>query len=145
MVAETQSYKPTEVEMSKQRQDPSLLPCSRLRFKIRSNGQASQILVGEMGRLLNCRENIESGPESGVGQRGQVDQRLDRPIPELPPNPLIFLPYVVVCRVWRPVDAYLPEVFQARFDSAIAPIQAGVEFRLHAGDRGTVGEILGMA
>jgi hypothetical protein len=72
-----------------------------------SNGQASQILVGEMGRLLNCRENVESGPASWVGQRGQVDQRLDRPIPELPPNPLVFPPYVVVCRVLQATKTWL--------------------------------------
>jgi len=62
VVAETQSYKPTEVDVS----NAGSVAIAMLQAEVHdpSNGQASQILVGEMGRLLNCRENIESGPAS---------------------------------------------------------------------------------
>ncbi len=43
----------------------------------------------------------------------------------------------------RPVDAYAPEVFETHFDSTIALIQRGVEFRLQTRDSGTVDEIPG--
>jgi hypothetical protein len=49
-----------------------------------------------------------------------VDERLDQSAPELSPDPLVFLPYLVLRRVRRPVDAYAPEVFEVRLDSAIA-------------------------
>src|SRR5271165_937702 len=110
-----------------------------------SDDETLQILVGVMGGLLDRRENVESCPAGPVGHRGQVDQRLDWPIPELLPNPVIFLPHLFVRWVRRPVDAYAPEVFEARRDSAVALIQGGVEFRLQAGDGSIVDQVRGAA
>src|SRR6266403_5253259 len=106
-----------------------------------SNDEVPQILVGEKSRPLNHRENVESCPAGRVGHWGQVNERLDRPVPELLPNPVIFLSHLVVCRVQRPVDTYAPEEFESRFDGALALIQGSVEFRLQAGDGGAVSQI----
>ena len=106
-----------------------------------SDDEAPQILVGEICGLLDRRENVKSCPAGRVGHRGQVDERLDRPVPKLLPDPLVFLPYLVVRRVRRPVDADAPEVFEACLDSAVAFIQARVEFRLQAGDGGAVDQV----
>jgi hypothetical protein len=57
-----------------------------------SDDEALQILVGEIGGLLDCRENVKSCPADRVRHRGQIDQRLDRSIPKLLPDPLVFLP-----------------------------------------------------
>src|SRR6516225_11608373 len=95
-----------------------------------------------MGRLLDRCKNIQSCSALRIGHRGQVNECLDRPTPKLLPDPLVLLPYFVVRRVRRPVDAYVAEVFESRFDSAIAPIQGGVEFRLQARNGGTVDEVL---
>src|SRR4029077_11855927 len=75
--------------------------------------------------------------------RGQIHKRLDRSAPELSPNPLVFLPHLVLRRVRRPVDACAPEVFETHLDSTVALIQGGVEFRLQARDSGTVDEVPG--
>jgi len=139
VVAESWSQKPPKVDVS----DAGAVAIAMLQAKVHhpSDDEALQILVGEMGRLLHCCENVQSCPAGRVAHWGQVDKCLDRPTPELRPNPLVFLPHVVLGRVWPPFDAYLPEVFQARLDRALAPIQGGVEFRLQPGDSGKVDQV----
>ena len=106
-----------------------------------SDNEVPQILVDEICGLIERRENVQSCERGRVGHRGQVDQRLDRSTPKLLPDPLVFLRYLVICRVLRPVDACTPEVFEASLDGTAALIQRSVEFRLQACDGGTVSQI----
>jgi hypothetical protein len=71
----------------------------------------------------------------------QVDEHFDRSAPELSPNPLVFLPYLVFSRVRGPVDANAPEVFEGHLNSALAAIQGSVKLRLQACDGGIVNEV----
>ena len=60
---------------------------------------------------------------SGVGHRGHVEQCLDRAIPELPPDPRVFLPDHLLRRMRRPGDADAAQVVEADLDAAIDPVQ----------------------
>src|SRR6516165_5560473 len=111
-----------------------------------SDHEALQIHAGESGGPpLERREHVESCPAGRVGHRGQVDERLDRPVSKLLPYPLIFLPHLVVRRVRRPIDTYAPEVFEAHLDGTVDPIQCDVEFHAQASDGGTVDHVPGAA
>src|SRR6516162_2159355 len=111
-----------------------------------SDDEALQIHAGESGGPpLERRENVESCPAGRVGHRGQVDERLDRPISKLLPYPLIFLLHLVVRRVRRPVYTYAPEVFEAHLDGTVDPIQCDIEFHAQASDGGTVDHVPGPA
>src|SRR5215813_7587241 len=110
-----------------------------------SDNEATQVFVGEMGGLLDRRENIERCPVDRIDHRGQVDERLDRSTSKLSANTLILLSYLVLRRVRRPVDANAPEVFEPHLNGTVALVQGGVEFRLQARNGGAVDQVLGAA
>src|ERR1700693_2996805 len=110
-----------------------------------SNDETPQIPVDKMGWLFDYRENVESCLAGWVGHRGQVDKCLYRSAPELSPNPLVFLSYLLLRRVRRPIDADPPEIFEGRLDCTVALIQDGVELRSEARDGGAIDEGPGAA
>jgi len=82
IVAETWSQEPAEVDVS----NAGAVAVAMLQAKVchPSDDEAPEILVGEMSRLLDCRENVESSPADRVSHKRQVDECLNRPDPELP-------------------------------------------------------------
>jgi len=76
-----------------------------------TDDEVAQSFVGEHCRRYDDRENVEGCAPVRIGNLGQVDQFFDRAAPELSPNPLVFLRYVVIRRMRRPLNAGPPEVF----------------------------------
>src|SRR5258708_36015776 len=102
----------------------------RAKVDHRSNSDARKFLSGEKWWLLDRRKNIKSSPAGRIGHCGQVEERLDWPVPELLPNSFIFLLQLRIRWMQRPVDAGTVEVFKGRRNGAIALIQSAIEFRL---------------
>ena len=48
--------------------------------------------VGEQGRRHERGEDVHRPARDRIGHPRQVEQRLDRAVPELPPYPRVFLP-----------------------------------------------------
>ena len=66
--------------------------------------------------------------------------------PELLPDPIIFVPDLVVCRVRRPVDARPARRYSRPTSTrAVAPIQGRVQRQPQARDGGDVDEVRGAA
>ena len=57
--------------------------------------------------------------ESVIG--GKSARFLNRAAPDLAPDPLVFLPDLLLRRMRRPLDADVAEIVEAYLDGAIAP------------------------
>ncbi len=93
----------------------------------------AQVLVGEQGRRHERREDVHRRARDRIGHPRQVEQRLDRAVPELPPDPLVFLPDLLSRRMRRPLDADPPQVVEADLDGAVAPAEGHEEIHPQAG------------
>ena len=88
-----------------------------------ADDEAVQILVGEQGRRHDRGEDVHGRAPDRVGHPRQVEQRLDRAVPDLLPHPLVLLPDLLLRRVRRPRDADAPQVVEGHLDAAVAPVR----------------------
>ena len=95
--------------------------------------ETAQLFVGEQGRRHEKRENINSRADDRIRHAGQVEQFLDRPIPELPPQLRIFFLKVLGGGMRRPVDAKSAQAVQANLDGAIASAKGHEQIHPQAG------------
>ena len=91
------------------------------------HGDAEKVLVGEIGRRHSQREHLERRDAVGVACHGQIDERSDGAVAKVSPEPLVFLPDVVVGRVRRKVDANPAKVFETDLYRAVASVERGIE------------------
>jgi hypothetical protein len=66
--------------------------------------KAAQVLVGEQGRRHERGENLHRPAHDRICHARQVEQSLDRVVPELPPYPRVFLLDFLSHRMCRPSD-----------------------------------------
>ena len=76
-----------------------------------------QILVGEHGRRHDRGEDVHGRAPDRIGHQRQVNQRLNRAVPDLLPDPLVFPPDLVLRRVRRPRDADAPQIVESHLDA----------------------------
>ncbi len=108
-----------------------------------ADDKAEQVLVGEQRWRQDGRKHIEGRAALRIGHWGQVGELLNRTAPDLLPDPLVFLAYLVIRRVCRPLDADLAQIIETYLDGAVAPVQGRVERQAQAGNGGQFHELPG--
>src|SRR5206468_10666346 len=77
-----------------------------------ADDEAEQILVGKQGWRQYGGEHVQRGAPLGVRHQGQIDELLDRAIPDLAPDALVFSLDLLLRRVRGPSDTDVPEIVE---------------------------------
>src|SRR4029077_4879159 len=99
-----------------------------------TDDQGKQVRIRMQGRRSEFGQNIQRREGCRVPHQRQLDQILDRAVPELRPDPLIFPYRFRFRRMRRPLDAQMPEVFETDRDRAGALIEGHVQIDAQARD-----------
>ena len=102
--------------------------------------QIVQVRVRDQGGREGRQEDVHRRPAVGVGDRRQIDERLDGTVAERSPEPRVLLGHLGFRRVRRPFDADLPQVAEGGLDGAGGAARGLVDLDLGAGDGGEVDE-----
>ena len=125
IVAEMRSEHQGEMHVGKARG----VAVAMLQAEIRhaAHDEPDEMRIGGHRRSDHLGEHVHRRVPVGIAHQRQVDERLDRTVPELLPDPRVFLSQGLDRRVRRPVDAGVPQVVETNVDGAIGAIQRGVE------------------
>ena len=75
-------------------------------------------------RVDSLGQNVKNVENLRTRYQRQVYEVLDLPARKLPPDPIVFAPYVVPAGSRRPVCAPTPNIFKACLHCVAAPIQS---------------------
>ena len=89
--------------------------------------QGKQVRIRIECRWPDLGQNVQRRKRRRVAHQRQFDQRLDRAAPELRPDPLVLASRFLFRRMWRPVDAKMPEVVKTDGNGAAALIEGRVQ------------------
>src|ERR1700754_746528 len=84
-----------------------------------AGGEHVQILVGVYGWRFKGGEHVEHRPGLRILHQRQVDEILDRATSKLRPEPFELALWFLWGGMCCPVDAHLPQAFQAHRDCAV--------------------------
>src|SRR5262249_5670454 len=84
-----------------------------------TRNQGCKVGVGGEGRRGELVENAQRGERGPVGQERKIDQILERPTAKLRSNPVVLSFRVLVARMRRPIDAYMPQVVETQTNGAV--------------------------
>ena len=94
--------------------------------------QRKQIAVGEQGRWNDVVQDIQRCQHCRVAHQRQVDQVLDAACAETRPDALVFVQCLFGCRMRRPFDSQMRQIFEAHFDGPLALIERRVDIHAQA-------------
>ena len=105
--------------------------------------ETRQVHVSDDDRRQHHGKYVHRPARDRIVHSGQVEQRLNRAFPHLPPQPLVFLPDLLVRRVRRPLDADAVQVLESDLNDAVSLIQVREELHPQLGDGGQIGKARG--
>src|SRR5712675_2360253 len=94
-----------------------------------TDDQGEQVRIRMQAGRPDLGQNVHRREGCRVTHQRQLDQILDHAAPELRPDPLVFAPRFLFRRMWRPVDAEMPEVVETDGNGAAALIEGRVQIR----------------
>ena len=94
--------------------------------------QRKEIAIGEQGRRHDVVQDIQRSKHCRVAHQRQVDQVLDPACAETRPDALVFVQCLFVCRMRRPLDSQMRQIFEAHFDGPLALIERRIDIHAQA-------------